>query len=775
MIDKEIREMKKGTLLTHVAMIGLFLTGVGATQAAMQPEDPYGDAVVIAQTEEPGEGGATNRLTLAEVVDIKYPVLLISEVVADGSNVVSQSAVVGDHIIVKLQEGKVQADLETLNAQLGGTIRRTLYTPRTYLVSFTNATLYTVDNAVAAYSADTNIVLYAEPDGLMHLNSFTPNDSSFTNLWGLHNTGQSGGTSDMDIDAPEAWDTTRGTGVVVAVLDSGVDYTHPDLAANMWSNVNEIAGNGIDDDGNGFTNDVYGYDFYNNDSNPMDDNNHGTHCAGIIAASGNNSTGVVGVAWQSKIMALKLASAGGGNTAAGLISDMVDSLEYVMVMKQRGVNVRIASVSLGGANASSVLRDRIQAAATNGILMVAAAGNDYKNFEDVGYVFVRNYPACYESDNVISVAAMDRNGNMPLFSNRGSVDVDLSAPGVSILSTIRNNGFDTWDGTSMATPYVAGVAALLFSHDPALSIGRARRILLDSTSPMLTPTDGWTATDGCVNAARALEMLDAVSAPTFDPTPGFFDTNTVQVTMASETPGAAIYFTTNGVDPDTTSILYTAPVTIAMGTTLKARAYASGMPESPLEAGGYSWSRRRALRWGLSLNPGWTTNGLWAYGVPTGAGYGDPTSGATGTNVYGYNLNGNYEQGITRYLTTPAIDCSSLTATQLRFKRKLFLADGDSSIQISTNGTTWLDVWKITADARFVSSASVEVRDISWQPIVHDISKVADGQPTIYLRWVMGPIESNGITRGGWNIDDVEIWSSKNPATIIHSEPSWAF
>jgi subtilisin family serine protease len=753
--------MKIGTIVIQVVIGGWLLIDVGVAKAAMQPDDPYGDAVVLAQSEEPGEEGMTNRVTLAEESGLKYPIMLISEFVLDGSNVVSQSAVVGDHIIVKLKEGKSQSDLETLNTQLGGTIRHALYAPSTYLVAFTNATLDTVDNAVAAYGAATNVVLYAEPDGIMHLNSFTPNDSRFTNLWGLHNTGQAGGTSDMDIDAPEAWDTATGTGVVVAVLDTGVDYTHPDLAANMWSNVNEIAGNSIDDDGNEFIDDIYGVDFYNNDSDPMDDNSHGTHCAGTIAAVGNNSIGVVGVAWNANLMAVKCMGAAG----FGYTSDRLQGVAYIRSMVETGANVRVVSVSLGSGNSDSSERDDIQFLGSTNVLVVAAAGNSGYDLDDWGSSEFE-YPAAYADNNVISVAAMDRSGAMPDWSNHGITQVDLSAPGESILSTVPGGGYGTKDGTSMATPHVAGVAALLFSHDPTLSTGRARRLLLASTTPLAAPIGGRTVTDGCVNAARALEMLDAVAMPTFDPEPGFFDTNAVQVTMTTETPGAAIYFTTNGLAPDATSSLYTGLVTVAMGTILKARAYATGITNSPVESGCYSWSRRRVLRWGLSLDPGWTTNGLWEYGVPSGG----PNSGVTGANVYGYNLDGNYEQGITRSLTTTAIDCTGLTQTELRFQRWFKQKFGRSSIQISTNGTDWVDVWTVS-DADFYYCAD----DTSWKLRTYDISKIADGQPAVYLRWVMGPTDASLSTAKGWNIDDVEIWSSKDPATVTNSEPFWAF
>ena len=183
----------------------------------------------------------------------------------------------------------------------------------------------------------------------------------------MHNTGQNGGTPDADIDAPEAWDIGTGsTDVVVAVIDTGVDYTHPDLAANMWVNPGEIPDNGIDDDGNGYDDDVYGYDFCNYDGDPFDDHYHGTHCAGTIGAIGNNSEGVAGVNWRVKIMALKFLDA----TGSGWTDDAINCVEYSIQM-----GAKLSSNSWGGGGFDQALKDAIDAAGQAGMLFVAAAGN----------------------------------------------------------------------------------------------------------------------------------------------------------------------------------------------------------------------------------------------------------------------------------------------------------------------------------------------------------------------------------------------------------------
>ena len=205
------------------------------------------------------------------------------------------------------------------------------------------------DSIVAAVD-DVTGVSYVEPNFALWTTATMPNDPSFGQLYGLHNTGQSAGKIDADIDAPEAWDiTTGGANVVVGVIDTGVDYTHPDLAANMWRNTGETPNNGIDDDANGFVDDYHGYDFVGvGDGNPMDDHYHGTHVAGTIAGVGNNGVGIAGVSWNAKVMALKFLSASGNGTT----EDAIEAVNYTTMMRKRGVNIALTNNSWGGAEFS---------------------------------------------------------------------------------------------------------------------------------------------------------------------------------------------------------------------------------------------------------------------------------------------------------------------------------------------------------------------------------------------------------------------------------------
>ncbi|MBV7336396.1 S8 family serine peptidase [Chloroflexi bacterium TSY] len=299
-------------------------------------------------------------------------------------------------------------------------------------------------------------------------------DLLFPELWGFHNTGQKGGPPDKDIDAPEAWgllSNTQTPEVVVALIDTGVDYAHEDLAANMWINTAEIADNNVDDDGNGYIDDYYGFDCLAGQGSAMDDNGHGTHVAGTIGAA-HNRIGVMGVAPRVKIMALKAFDIWG----VGRLSAILDCIEYATVMKaEHNVNIVAINASWGGDRYIQELYDAIAEAGREGIMVSASGGNDGRNTD-----ILPQYPSAYDLPNVVAVAASDRKDKLAEFlpppfhhysgSNWGHQSVDLVAPGVEILSTSRWHDYSFKSGTSMAAPLVTGAAVLLQEQYPQLGI-----------------------------------------------------------------------------------------------------------------------------------------------------------------------------------------------------------------------------------------------------------------------------------------------------------------
>jgi subtilisin family serine protease len=346
---------------------------------------------------------------------------------------------------------------------------------------------------------------YIEPNFVFTLEA-TPNDPLFSYEYGLDNSGATpmgASTADADIDAVEAWDVTPGSAsVVVGVVDSGVDYTHPDLAANIWTNPFETAGNGIDDDGNGYVDDVHGMNALTGSGDPMDDNGHGTHAAGTIAAVGNNGVGVTGVAWNAQIMALKfLAADGSGSTA-----DAIECLNYAASMRQKGVNIRLTSNSWGGGGYEQALKAAVANTGAAGMLFVAAAGNGGDDGVGDDNDAVASYPSNYDLPNVVSVAATDRNDALARFSNYGAATVDLAAPGVDIASTVPGATYGLMSGTSMATPHVSGVAALAWSRKPGANPAEVRGALLGGVDKVPSLA-GKVATGGRLNALGTLNAL----------------------------------------------------------------------------------------------------------------------------------------------------------------------------------------------------------------------------------------------------------------------------
>ena len=354
-------------------------------------------------------------------------------------------------------------------------------------------------DTITALKANKHVV-FAQPDYRLTSNQL-PNDTNFASEWGMNNTGQTGGKASADIKAPAAWDIATGSGkTIVAVIDSGVDYNHPDLKPNMWVNAGEIAGNGIDDDKDGYVDDVHGYNFVGNNGNPMDDNNHGTHVAGTIGAAGNNGIGVTGVNWKVQIMALKFLDA----TGSGSTSGAINALNFAVAH-----GAKISNNSWGGGGGFNLaLSDAITNARNAGHIFVAAAGNSALNIESSPV-----YPASFTQDNIISVAATDHNDALASYSNHGSTSVDIAAPGSRIYSTLRNNSYGLMSGTSMAAPHVTGAVALLWDTHPDWTYKQVINQILGNTDPLASLT-GKVATGGRLNLQKAMSNLTAPATPT---------------------------------------------------------------------------------------------------------------------------------------------------------------------------------------------------------------------------------------------------------------------
>lgn len=391
-------------------------------------------------------------------------------------------------ILVKLEEDVPDRVLEALNRQNNARIEERLPGIRASVVDLP-ADL-PVEAAVRRYESSPDVE-YAEPDFLLYPAETTPNDPGYGTLYGLNNTGQTGGTPDADIDAPEAWDETTGSSTTaVAVIDTGVDITHADLNENLWTNPGEFPADGIDNDLNGYVDDLHGWDFWNNDATVYDagdGDEHGTHVAGTIAAEGNNGTGVTGVIWEAQIMPLKFIGPDYGS-----ISGAVKSIDYAVA---EGAKISNNSWGCGGSDCySKTLKAAIDRADSAGHLVVAAAGNDGTDNDATPH-----YPSNYDSSNVIAVAATNDTDGLASFSNYGSSSVDLAAPGVGILSTLPGNSYGSYSGTSMATPHVTGVAALLKSQNLTADDGELKARTLQYAEPKAS-LQGKTVTGGRLNA-----------------------------------------------------------------------------------------------------------------------------------------------------------------------------------------------------------------------------------------------------------------------------------
>lgn len=558
----------------------------------------FPNAVVLTTRETPLAQGLSRRETLLQRRG-KYPLIRLEErIVQDKKtglpHVVQAVAMVADHVVVMPLPGENDSSLAAKVAAAGGTIRSKLRMTGNFLVAFPDSNLDTVAKGMERLGT---AVRFAEPDYIV-FPAAVPNDTRASELWGMHNTGQTGGVTDADIDAREAWDIHQGSrAVVLAVVDTGIDYTHSDLATNVWTNPGEIAGNNIDDDNNGFIDDIHGWDFANNDGDPMDDDGHGTRCAGIIGAVGDNNEGVTGVCWQVSMAGLKFLQAGSGAT-----SDAVEAIAYANKM-----GFFMTSNSWTGGGFSQALSDVIEASENEGAIFVAAAGNSATDNDSIP-----NYPSGYAPENIISVAASDHNNQLSVFSSFGAMSVDLAAPGTAILSTLPSQQYGLYDSSSMAAAHVAGVCALLKSYKAELSGPEIKELILRSVDP-LAALSGRTVTGGRLNARQALLGAGGLTVSAGDflasgPIGGPFTPASASYTLANRSDAALNW--TASADAGWLNVSAQAG-TLAPGASATVSVYVGSLAESTGEGdhttvlrftnttGGQAFNRNARLRVGL--------------------------------------------------------------------------------------------------------------------------------------------------------------------------------
>jgi subtilisin family serine protease len=458
-------------------------------------------------------------------------------------------------VLVGFQAGTDAAQARAIVASVGA-IERDVIGAGTHVLTVPDGK---VQATIDALQRNPN-VRYAEPDYLVQA-EMTPNDSYYNKLWAM-----------PKISANTAWDVTTGSkDVVVGVVDTGIDYTHPDIAANAWSNSGAI---------NGCAAGTHGYNVLTKTCDPMDDHNHGTHVSGTIGAVGNNGIGVIGVDPSVSIMGLKFLNSGGGGTTAGAVT----AIDWAVKAKVAGVNVRVLSNSWGGGGYSQALKDEIEKAGARDILFVAAAGNYGSNNDATPF-----YPCSYHTANEICVAASDSHDRLASFSNYGVGTVDLAAPGTDILSTIRGGAYGTLSGTSMATPHVSGTAALVLARGYE-SVADLKTTILSTVDPIAaasgkTTTGGRLDADAAVLAAKPTpppvgDFSLAVSPSSQAVSGGSIATYSVTVTPTGGFTGS-VYLAVTGLPYGTSASFGSNPVTVQSSSPVSATLLITTSPSTP--------------------------------------------------------------------------------------------------------------------------------------------------------------------------------------------------
>ncbi len=453
-------------------------------------------AVLDVRVEPGGSLGQWTRIRLVQTEIQPRPVRVVeqwTEKAANGSWVcVGRDMFLADQLIIKARPQVAEARLGERLAQLGMRLERALG-GGVFAVRLPEAKIDTTAAALRVLSSHRDLIESAEPDGV-GFGAGIPNDSNFADQWALHNTGQSGGVADADVDAPEFWDIIESApGVVIALLDSGLNLTHPDLQGVAWVNPGEIPGDGIDNEGDGKVDDVNGWDFVNNDNNPTDDHGHGSNITGIITANRNNAQGIAGMLSGVSILVCKILD----SSNSGLTSNLIAATTYARL---RGVSVM--NLSLGNYPFSSTLSTEFTACDSAGIVLSTSAGNQGVNNDTTP-----NYPSSYTHANIIAVANHDRSdvrwaGSFNP-SNYGLVSVDLFAPGSEILSPILGTSYSFYTGTSQAAPFVTAVAAAIKYVRPSWRAPQIKSSILASVIQLPT-YNGLCSTGGRLNAVTAI-------------------------------------------------------------------------------------------------------------------------------------------------------------------------------------------------------------------------------------------------------------------------------